>query len=208
MKNQTIYLLSLFLFITIQVSCQSPKIEPMEKDYPTALVSYDDYKKLVADVESHRLNRLISLDTFIKMSQEENTVILDTRSEFRYNRKHLKGAKHFAFTDFTQANLRKLIPDPTTRILIYCNNNFDGDQIDFASKSFAPKGSDGEILPNRTPIMLALNIPTYLNLYGYGYRNVYELHELVNVGNEKIEFEGTEVLKVQKVDLIKLVKQK
>lgn len=39
--------------------------------------------------------------------------------------------------------------------------------------------------------MMALNIPTYINLYGYGYRNVYELHELVDVKDPRIEFEGT-----------------
>ena len=39
--------------------------------------------------------------------------------------------------------------------------------------------------------MMALNIPTYVNLYGYGYRNVYELHELVNVTDPRIEFEGS-----------------
>jgi hypothetical protein len=39
--------------------------------------------------------------------------------------------------------------------------------------------------------MLALNIPTYINLYGYGYRNVYELNELINVSDPSIKFEGT-----------------
>ena len=41
------------------------------------------------------------------------------------------------------------------------------------------------------PRMMALNIPTYVNLYGYGYRNVYELHELVKVTDPRIEFEGS-----------------
>jgi hypothetical protein len=41
------------------------------------------------------------------------------------------------------------------------------------------------------PLMMALNIPTYINLYGYGYRNVYELHELVNVNDRRISFEGS-----------------
>ena len=43
------------------------------------------------------------------------------------------------------------------------------------------------------PVMLALNIPTYINLYGYGYRNVYELHELVKVNDPRIAFDGTMV---------------
>jgi hypothetical protein len=39
--------------------------------------------------------------------------------------------------------------------------------------------------------MLALNIPTYVNLYGYGYRNVYELDELVKVDDPRVTFEGS-----------------
>ncbi len=46
--------------------------------------------------------------------------------------------------------------------------------------------------------MMALNIPTYINLYGYGYRNVYELHELVNVDDPRIAFEGSIVAQSKK----------
>jgi hypothetical protein len=170
--------------------------------YPQALVDFGDFKNLVGEVEKHRSERLLSLDEFLKMSKESNTIILDSRSEFRFKRKHLKGSVHLSFTDFTQDNLKKLIPDPNTRILIYCNNNFDGDQIDFASKVvWQPKMKDekpappreAQILSNRKPLMLALNIPTYINLYGYGYRNVYELFELVNINDPRIKFEGTVV---------------
>ena len=38
---------------------------------------------------------------------------------------------------------------------------------------------------------MTLNVPTYINLYGYGYRNVYELDELVNVNDRRISFEGS-----------------
>jgi hypothetical protein len=122
------------------------------------------------------------------------------------------------FSDYTLDNLRALIPDPHTKILIYCNNNFDGDHIDFAPKglpfiasglnapllatpnsgSVAPVREDAshiqnQILANRKPVMLALNIPTYINLFGYGYVNVYELNELVNIRDARVTFEGTEV---------------
>ncbi len=50
---------------------------------------------------------------------------------------------------------------------------------------------------NAKPITLALNIPTYINLYGYGYRNIYELSELVNTTNTKLKFEGTAVSKLK-----------
>lgn len=128
------------------------------------------------------------------MSKEKNVVVLDSRSNFRFKRKHLKGAINLNFSDYTQENLEKLIPDKNTKILIYCNNNFEGDQIDFTSKVARFDDSpETQMLSNRKPLMLALNIPTYINLYGYGYKNVYELYELVNINDKRITFEGTEV---------------
>jgi rhodanese-related sulfurtransferase len=164
--------------------------------YPKAKVSFDDFKGLVAEVETHRGSRLIDLNTFLKMSKEEGVIILDSRSDFRFDRIHIKGAKHLAFTDFTQDNLARVIPNPDTKILIYCNNNFDGNQTDFATKAFVPRPKSDkavatQIAVQEKPRMMALNIPTYINLYGYGYRNVYELHELVRVTDPRIEFEGS-----------------
>lgn len=163
--------------------------------YPKAKVSFDDFKALVAEVEPIRATRLISLDQFLKMSQEPGVIVLDSRSTFRFDRIHLKGAKHLSFTDFTQANLAKVIPSPDTKILIYCNNNFDGNQTDFASKVAAPrpKASNpiaSQMASQAKPRMMALNVPTYINLYGYGYHNVYELNELVKVNDPRIKFEG------------------
>ena len=165
-------------------------------NYPKAKVSFDDFKGLVAEVEAHRASRLIDLNTFIKMSKEPGVIILDSRSTFRFDRIHVKGARHLAFTDFTQDNLQKVIPSFETTILIYCNNNFDGNQTDFASKVALPRPKPGnaaatQFAAQAKPIMMALNIPTYINLYGYGYRNVYELHELVNVNDPRIAFEGS-----------------
>ncbi len=166
------------------------------KNYPQAKVSFDDFKGLVAEVETHRASRLVDLNTFMKISKEQGVIILDTRSTFRFNRLHVKGARHLSFTDFTQGNLQKVIPSFETKILIYCNNNFDGNQTDFASKVALPRAKPGsaaatQFAAQAKPIMMALNIPTYINLYGYGYRNVYELHELVNVNDPRIAFEGS-----------------
>jgi hypothetical protein len=164
--------------------------------YPIAKVSFDDFKGLVEEVESHRAGRLVDLNAFLRKSKEPGVIILDTRSRFRYDRVHLTGAKHLAFTDFTQDNLQNVIPSFETTVLIYCNNNFDGNQTDFASKVALPGRRSGNAVNNQLdaqakPIMMALNIPTYINLYGYGYRNVYELHELVNVNDPRISFEGS-----------------
>ncbi len=89
-------------------------------------------------VENHRAKRRVSFDKFLEMSRQPNTIILDTRSDLRFGRLHLKGARHLNFTDFTQANLANVIPSFQTRILIYCNNNFDENQVDFASKITMP----------------------------------------------------------------------
>jgi rhodanese-related sulfurtransferase len=185
-------LLLLPAFAFAQPAPTQPKATAMT--YEKSLVDFDAFKQLVSEVEVHRAKRLINLETFLKMSKAPKTVIFDSRSDFRFGRKHLKGAIHLDFTDFTQANLQKLIPDPNTTILIYCNNNFSGDQVDFATKAFVrPTPPESQILGNQKPLMLALNIPTYINLYGYGYRNVYELDELVSVNDKRIQFEGSVV---------------
>jgi Rhodanese-like domain len=165
-------------------------------NYPKAKVSFDDFKGLVAEVETQRASRLVDLNTFMKMSKEPGVIILDSRSTFRFDRIHVKGATHLAFTDFTQDNLKKVIPTFETTILIYCNNNFDGNETDFASKIALPRPKPANAVATQfasqaKPLMMALNIPTHINLYGYGYRNVYELHELVKVNDPRIAFEGS-----------------
>lgn len=171
---------------------------PQDKSYPKARVSFEDFKNLVEAVEPIREKRLVNLETFLKMSKNNNTIIFDSRSDFRFERIHIKGAKHLAFTDFTQENLAKVIPSFETTILIYCNNNFDGNPFDFATKMATPKDTNNSFEPiksqffvQKKPIMMALNIPTYINLYGYGYHNVYELDELVDVSDKRIQFAGS-----------------
>ena len=176
--------------------------EKEKKDYPKSLADYGVYKDLVMEVEAYRAERLVDLETFIEMSQDSNALILDTRTKEHFERKHIKGSVHLEFANFTQGELGKLIPQLSNKkILIYCNNNFVGDQIDFATKSVIPMPlqakSSSFSNPRSTvtegPVGLALNIPTFINLYGYGYRDIYELGELVNVNDARITFEGTEV---------------
>ena len=164
---------------------------PDAPEYPSAKVSYGDFKTLVETVEEHRAERLVGLDEFLEMSKDPTTVILDTRSAERFERIHVAGAKHLNFSDFNQRSLAELIPDPNTRILIYCNNNFEGNPVDFTTKMVLPPTASDEVIDEERPVMMALNVPTYINLYGYGYQNVYELDELVNVSDQRIEFEGT-----------------
>ncbi len=152
-----------------------------------SMVDFDAFEKLTTEVKKHRLSHMVSLDSFLLMSKEKNVIILDTRSDSMYNAKHIKGAIHLNFSDFNQYSLARLIPNRHTKILIYCNNNFGDDPVFFITKSVPP------IKPGKTPMTLALNIPTYINLYGYGYKNVFELSQLISVFNSKISFEGTAV---------------
>lgn len=178
MKN----IISIFLICTSFISYSQVKSK----------VDYDAFEKLVTEVKPHRAKRLIGIDEFNNMSKKKNVVILDTRSKEMYDAKHIKGAIHLNFSDFTQRNLEALFPDKSTTILIYCNNNFDGDEKYFQTKSFSP--------PIETPdeeLTLALNIPTYINLYGYGYKNVYELSELISIFDERVQLEGTAVVELK-----------
>lgn len=201
MKRTSVVVVWLLLLSTLE----SPVAFGQSKKHKQAKVSFDDFKELVSAVEPHRAQRLVDFATFLAKSKQPNTIILDSRSAVRFERVHLKGARHLAFTDFTQDNLAKVIPNFDTTILIYCNNNFEGDEVDFASKvAVTPMGRLGGSVPGQPrdavvsqlavqakPRMMALNIPTYVNLYGYGYQNVFELDELLDVKDPRVVFEGT-----------------
>ena len=162
--------------------------ETQKLDFPKAKVSYTDFEDLVKIVKDHREKRLISFEEFIKKSNDTTVIVLDTRSKDMYDKKHVKGAIHLNFSDFSQSNLAKIIPDTNTTVLIYCNNNFDGDEVHFMSKTVLLLPSEEE---KKKTLSLALNIPTYINLYGYGYKNVYELDELISFLDHRITYEGT-----------------
>lgn len=137
-----------------------------------AKIDYDGFEKLTGEVAAYRTGRLISIEKFNQFSQEANTIILDTRSKAAYDDIHIAGAVHLNFSDFSAGKLAALIPDTNTRILIYCNNNIESDFTSLARKSRP----------------LALNIPTFINLYGYGYKNVYELKDYLSYTDSRLSF--------------------
>ena len=139
---------------------------------PNPLVDYDTFLVHAADVGRLRAERRVSEEKFIEMSLEPGTVIFDARSDDKYQKLHVQGARHLSFPEITAYELAKLFPDKSTRILIYCNNNFVGDQQAFPTKM----------------VTASLNLSTYIALYTYGYRNVYELGPLLDVDKSKIEF--------------------
>jgi 3-mercaptopyruvate sulfurtransferase SseA len=140
-------------------------------------INYPGFARATKDLQTTRDAHRVSEEKFIEMAAAPGTVILDARSKDKFDNIHIKGAIHLAFTDFTDEALQKAIPNKTTRILIYCNNNFKNEPANFASKGFS----------------VALNIQTFINLHAYGYQNVYELAPLLDVKTTKIPFEGTTI---------------
>ena len=145
---------------------------------PPADIDTAGFERQTAAALALRETRTLGTDAFLEMAARDDVVLLDTRSKWAYDRKHLAGAVHLNFSDFTAEKLAALIPSKDTPVLIYCNNNLEGDQVAFPRK-IAP---------------MALNIPTSVNLYGYGYRNVYEMGTLVRVDDPRFVFEGTDVV--------------
>ena len=114
-------------------------------------------------------------DRFIAKARAEGALLLDARSERAYTQGHIRGAVNLPFSDFTDAALREVIgKNPNRPIYIYCNNNFTDNAAPVVTKR----------------VDMALNIPTFINLHGYGYGNVWELAGLVStkgLGSDWVE---------------------
>ena len=142
---------------------------------PNPAIDMDGYLHVASEAAAWRQSHRVSEDDFIRMSGEPGTIVLDARSAAKYAELHVKGAINLPFPDIAIATLRDTIPDKDTRILIYCNNNFQNAERPFPSKASRA----------------ALNLSTFIALYGYGYRNVYELAPLLDIKTTKLELDGT-----------------
>ena len=136
-------------------------------------IDMDGYLRTAQEAARHRASRRLSEADFLRMSREPGTVVLDARSHEKFDLLHVRGAINLSFPDITIASLRQTLPDRSTRVLIYCNNNFRGDEGAFPSK--LPRAS--------------LNLSTYIALYTYGYRNVYELGPQIDPKRSKLPLE-------------------
>lgn len=140
-------------------------------------IDFETFRKLTAEVAEVREARRVSEDEFLRLAKQPGTVILDARAKDKYEGIHVKGAVHLNFADFSEENLAKVVSDKNTRVLIYCNNNFTGET---------------RLLTEKRP-PTALNISTFVSLYGYGYKNIYELAPLLDVKTTKIPLEGNSI---------------
>lgn len=132
------------------------------------LIDYPGFEALAGDVGAYRAERRIPLAQFIAMTQQDGVILLDARSETAFAQGHIEGAINLPFPDFSDDRLAEVLgPDKNRPILIYCNNNFSDDAV--------------PVITKRAP--LALNIPTFINLYGYGYTNIWELADVVKTSD-------------------------
>ncbi len=158
--------------IAVCFACSAAAQSP---DIPNPLIDTTGYMRDTSEAIARRTTRRVSEDRFMEMAREKGTIILDTRSASKFKLMHVKGAKHLEFSEMTKQSLAKLIPSKETRILIYCNNNFENQRDAFPAKAPAAP----------------LNIPTFITLHSYGYKNVYELGPLLDPNRSKIQFEGS-----------------
>ncbi|HYF63429.1 MAG TPA: rhodanese-like domain-containing protein [Herpetosiphonaceae bacterium] len=138
-------------------------------------IDMDGYLTIAAEAAESRERHRLTEAEFIRMAAGPGVIILDARSKQKYDELHIKGAINLSFPDITVASLEQTIPDRSTRILIYCNNNFINAEPAFPTKMATA----------------SLNISTYISLYTYGYRNIYELGPLLDIADSRLVFESS-----------------
>lgn len=137
-------------------------------------IDFAGFVRASEEVLEVRAERLLPLDEFLALAAEPGTLVLDSRSRKAYEQKRLAGAVHLNLSDFTEESLSRVVGPRHRRILIYCNNNFADDVKPFQKKV----------------AVTALNIPTFISLWAYGYEEVYELGELLEQSDPRLEFDG------------------
>ena len=139
------------------------------------------FVEMASDLQDYRDKRLVNFATFRKMAEQPDAIILDTRSAAAFEAGHMAGAVNLPFSDFTEEKLATVIGDKNRPILIYCNNNFSDNMRPVRLKS-AP---------------LALNIPTFINLHGYGYTNIHELADVVSIRDPDVAWNGGPLFQIR-----------
>ena len=151
------------ILLAVLLSIQNPSID------------MKGYLAVANEAAIYREARRVSEEEFIRMAAEPGTIILDARSRQKYDELHIRGAVNLSFPDIAIETLLQTIPDRNTRILIYCNNNLINAPGPFPSKI----------------ARASLNLSTFIALYSYGYRNVYELAPLIDIHQTKLIFESS-----------------
>jgi hypothetical protein len=154
-------------------------------EIPNPSIDMKGFLKVAAKAAKHREARRLTEDEFIRMSREPGVVILDARSKQKYDELHIDGAVNLSFPDITIESLARMFPDKNVTLLIYCNNNFTN------TAAFPSKRPDA-----------SLNISTYISLYTYGYRNIYELGPLLDIRTTRLALVPVEKVVPERASLM------
>lgn len=163
------------LLLTVLSPAEATSESRSTTDNPA--INMPGHLRVAVEAARHRESRRVSEAEFLRMSREPGTVVLDARSREKYDLLHIRGAINLSFPDIAIDSLKQTLPDKSVRILIYCNNNFRN-----APGPFAPKNPAA-----------SLNLSTFISLYSYGYRNVYELGPLLDPAATRLVLEPTPV---------------
>lgn len=136
-------------------------------------IDFPAFVAMAATVQEIRESHLLGLPEFQAMADRPETLLLDARSAEAFRTGHIEGAVNLPLPDFTAQSLAEVIgPDRNRPVLIYCNNNFVNDVAPVIRKA----------------VSLALNIQTMINLHGYGYANVFELADAVDLTDPAVRW--------------------
>jgi hypothetical protein len=166
---------NLMLPVVFGILCLSANAFGQRDAIKNPAIDIKGYLRTAREAAKHRESRRLTEEDFIKMSREKGVTVLDARSKEKYDELHIAGAINVSFPDITVASLQSKLPDKNAVILIYCNNNFKNAESPFPAKIASA----------------SLNISTYISLYTYGYRNVYELGPLLDLKTSKLELVPT-----------------
>jgi rhodanese-related sulfurtransferase len=137
---------------------------------PNPQIDFPGYVALSEDVRAYRQTRLIGWQAFLAAATDPDVLILDARSERQFAAGHIAGAVNVPLPEFSADRLAEVIGRTDRPILIYCNNNFRNDRPPVILKS--------------GPV--ALNIPTFIHLVAYGYRNIRELNDVMDITDPRM----------------------
>ncbi|KRA79780.1 hypothetical protein ASD76_17350 [Altererythrobacter sp. Root672] len=139
-------------------------------------VDYEGFVELAGRLGEYREGRRLGWQEFARRAQHDGAILLDARSESAFAAGHLDGAINLPLPDFTAERLAEVLgPDQGRPVYIYCNNNFADDRPPVVVKK----------------VELALNIPTFINLVGYGYANVWELADVIRTDGPGVNWVST-----------------
>lgn len=191
--------LSLIGFAATWISIAGSKANQSAKSTGKACDSAR-FLTVALEAEELRSRRRLTEAEFAKAAADPDTIVLDARASEFYERLHVLGAVNLPYTHFAASSLGLAIPSPSTRVLIYCRNNLRG--AAFPGMPASPVATEIRIVdgkefefpaeydPPEIPksFVAGLNIPTYITLHSYGYKNVWELDDVVDPDDSLIQF--------------------